>query len=206
MRTDQLPPMNSVITSKRKANAYKISTRLLLPIKAAIGAVCDALNSLKSNLDRPVLKAWRDGLDDVAIADGFKYLQEINFNALRQSCSNEDLKDIESNLLPIIGAAELDSKDAPPDVQKLTRDKNLLDVAKSVIAAEDLKSEIARGNVLVQLINSLEQGVRLRIRSQSQSVIDTISQDLESMWSIATSWRENRQCPPFHTAKFGQGN
>ena len=151
--------------------------------KASIGIVCDTLNSLKSNLAKPSLKTWRENLDDAAIGNGFKYLQEINFNSLRESCNNEDLKDIESNLLPIIDAAILDSKDAPPDVQKLTRDKNLLDVAKSVIAAEDLKSEIARGNALVQLINSLEQGVRLRIRSQSQSVIDTISQDLESMWS-----------------------
>ena len=151
--------------------------------KAAIGTLCDALNSLNSNLDRPSLRTWRDGLDDVAIEDGFKYFQETNINAFRESCSDDDLKAIESKLLPIIDAAILDSKDAPPDVQKLTRDKNLLDVAKSVIAAEDLKSEIARGNALVQLINSLEQGVRLRIRSQSQSVIDTISQDLESMWS-----------------------
>ena len=151
--------------------------------KAAIGTLCDALNSLNSNLDRPSLRTWRDGLDDVAIEDGFKYFQETNINAFRESCSDDDLKAIESKLLPIIDAAILDSKDAPPDVQKLTRDKNLLDVAKSVIAAEDLKSEIARGNALVQLINSLEQGVRLRIRSQSQSAIDTISQDLESMWS-----------------------
>ena len=151
--------------------------------KAAIGTLCDALNSLKSNLDRPSLKAWRDGLDDVAFGDGFKYFQETNFNALSESCNDDDLKAIESKLLPIIGAAELDSKVAPPDVQKLTDDRKLLDVAKFVIAAQDLKAEITRGEVLVELIKSLEQGIRLKIRRQSQSVIDTISQDLESMWS-----------------------
>ena len=160
--TDLSPPMNSEITSERKANAYEISTRLSITYKAAIGTVCDALNSLKSNLDRPALKTWRDGLDDVAIEDGFKYLQEININALRESCSDDDLKAIESKLLPIIDAASLIPRMLPPDVQKLTENKKLLDVAKSVIAAEDLKTEVARGDALVTLINSLEQGVRLK--------------------------------------------
>ena len=151
--------------------------------KAAIGTVCDTLNSLKSNLDKPDLKTWKDGLDDGATVDGFKYLQEIDFNTLRETCSDEDLKAIESTLLPIIAAAELASKDVPPDVQKLIDDKKLLDVAKSVITAKELKTEITNGDALVALINSLEQGVRVEIRQRSQSVIDNISEDIESMWA-----------------------
>ena len=90
------------VESERLQDINKIFTKY----KAAIGTVCDALNSLKSNLDRPVLKVWRNGLDDVAVADGFKFLQEANFNALRQACSDDDLRAIESKLLPIINAAE----------------------------------------------------------------------------------------------------
>ena len=69
------------------------------------------------------------------------------------------------------------------DVQKLIDNKKLLDVAESVIAAEVLKTEVTNGDALVTLINSLERGVRLEIRRQSQSVIDNISGDIESMWS-----------------------
>ena len=168
------------VESERLQDINKIFTKY----KAAIGTVCDALNSLKSNLDRPVLKAWRNGLDDVAVADGFKFLQEANFNALRQACSDDDLRAIESKLLPIINAARLESKTAPPDVQELTDNKKLLDVAESVIVAEVLKTEVTRGDALVALLNSLERGVRLEIRRRSQSVIDNISKDIEAMWSI----------------------
>ena len=151
--------------------------------KAAIGSVCDTLNSLKSNFDRPDLKTWRDGLDETVIVDGFKYLDVIDFNALRESCSDDDLNAIENKLLPLIAAAALDSNDAPPDVQKLTVDKKLLEVAKSVIAAKDLETEIGRGDTLVAVINLLERGVRLEIRQRSQSVINNISEDIEAMWA-----------------------
>ena len=149
--------------------------------KTAIGTVCDTLNLLKSNLAKPDLKIWRDGLDDPSV-EGIKYLEPMNSNALRESCSEDDLKAIEGKLLPIIVAAKRDSKDAPPDIQQLIFDKKLVDVAQSVIANKDLKTEITRGDALVALINSLEQGVRLEIRQRSQSVIDNISEDIETMW------------------------
>ena len=73
--------------------------------------------------------------------------------------------------------------DAPLDVQKLTTDKKLLEVAQSVVVAEPLESEIMRTEALVSLINSLEQGVRSEIREKSQIAIDNISENLESMWA-----------------------
>ena len=151
--------------------------------KARIGDVCDTLRSIKSNLDKPDLKTWRDELDDSSIADGFNYLDGKDFNALRDSCSDGDLAAIESNVLPLLYAAALDSKDAPLDVQKLNTDKKLLEVAQSVIFAEPMKSEITRAGALVALINSLEQRVRSEIRKQSQIAIDKISEDIESMWA-----------------------
>ena len=152
--------------------------------KTSVGTVCSSLESLKSNLEKPELRDWRDGLDDEIMINGFKYLREIDADALRESCSEEDLSAIGDGLLPIIAAAKRDSKDAPPEVQKLTSDGKLLGVAKSVISAKGLSLEIARGDALVALINSLEQGVRSEIRQQSQRVIDNISDDIESMWEI----------------------
>ena len=151
--------------------------------KARIGDVCDTLRSTKSNFDKPDLKRWREELGDSSITDGFNYLDGKDFNALRDSCSDGDLVAIENNVLPLLSAAALDSKDAPLDVQKLTTDKKLLEVTQSVIIAEPLKSEITRAEALVALINSLEQGVRSEIRKRSQIAIDNISEDIESMWA-----------------------
>ena len=186
----ECPACGQTITVDAFRNHVKTESERLQEInesfktyKAAIGTVCDSLNSLKSNLDKPVLKIWRDGLDDPDAVDGFIYLEGINFNTIRESCSDDDLKAIESKLLPIIAAAEHDFEHVPPDVRKLTDDKKKAETAKSVFAAKDLEAETTRGDALVALINSLEQGVRLEIRQQSQKAIDNISEDIESMWA-----------------------
>ena len=150
--------------------------------KAAVGTASNSLDTLKSNLDKPDLRTWRDGLDHATAFEGLRFLELVNSNALRESCSDDDLNAIETKLLPIIAAAERDAKNAPSDVQKLTGDKQVLGVAKSVIAAKGLETEITNSDALVALINSLEEGVRLEIRQRSQSVIDNISADIESMW------------------------
>ena len=152
--------------------------------KAAIGTVCSSLDSLKFTLDKPSLKAWRNGLDDADIIAGFEHLAHVPSSSLRESCTEEDLSAIDTKLLPIVAIAARDSSDAPSDVRKLTDDKKLLDVAKSVIATKDLDEEIKTSQALVALMRSLEQKARTEIRQQSQRVIDSISKDLETMWEI----------------------
>ncbi len=152
--------------------------------KAAVGEVCDSLNSLKSNLDRPDLSDWRSSLENPAAVEGLQYLNAVDTNALRQSCSEEDLRTIESKVLPIILAAKKESKDAPPEVQKLTKNKQQLEAAKGMFAAKDVASEIESGDALVALMNSVEQGVRLQIRRQCHSILGSISGDIERMWNI----------------------
>ena len=116
--------------------------------KAAIGTVCSSLDSLKSDLNKPNLLDWRNGLDDAGIIDGFEHLAHVKSSSLRESCSEEDLVAIETKFLPIIAIAARDSRDAPPDVQKLTDDKKLLGVAKSVISAKDLHEEVTSRQVV----------------------------------------------------------
>ena len=148
--------------------------------KARIGGVCDSLKSIKSNIDKPELKTWRNNITNI---DGFDFLNQMDLNALRGSCTNDDLTAIESKVLPLLANAALDSRDAPLDVLKLTHDKKLLGVAKSVIDAGDLEHKVNCVDALVALIDSLEQGTRIEIRKQSQRAIDNISGDIESMWA-----------------------
>ena len=69
------------------------------------------------------MKSWRDELAKGTLANCLAYLDGLNAEALRTSCGEEDLKEIEGKLLPLIDAAALASQDAPPDVQQLSTDK-----------------------------------------------------------------------------------
>ena len=169
---------------KAESDRLQESTNRYDVYKASIGKFCDTLTSLKSNLGKPDLKIWRERFDDPLVDDGVKFLEELNFNAIRESCTDDILTAVESELLPILAVAELDSKVAPPEVEKLTADKKRTLAAKAVIAAEDLSTDITNIEALIALLNSLEQGVRSEIRHQSQSVIDSISNDIESIWGI----------------------
>ena len=150
----------------------------------AIGILCDTLNSLKSNLDKPDVKSWRDKLADGAFADNFAHLDGINSETLRASCGEEELKAIEGKLLPLIAAATLNSKDAPPTVQALLSAKGKAEAGKAVIAAKDQAAALGRAEALVAFIISLEQGIREEIRLRSEKLIDDISEDIQAMWVI----------------------
>ena len=152
--------------------------------KAAIGTLCDAVGSLKANFGKPDLKAWRDQLAEGALADNFAHLDGMNPEALRASCDEQDLSAIEGELPPLIAAAALDSKDAPPDVQALSTAKGKAEAGTAVILAKDQAGAAARAEALVAFMNSLEQGVREEIRLRSKKVIDEISADILAMWVI----------------------
>ena len=84
--------MHSAKHVKSESERLKEINDIYTTYKAAIGTLCDTLNSLKSTLDKPDLKTWRDDREDAATVDGFKYLEGTNLNTLRDSCSNDDLK------------------------------------------------------------------------------------------------------------------
>ena len=151
--------------------------------RTAIKTVCAALDSLKLTVEKQDLKTWRDSLHDAATVEGLRYLDNIDSKALRASCTADDLNSIESNLWPIVAAAKAHSKDAPPSVQKLVDDKKRASASKAVFAAKTLSTEIANGEALIALLNTLEQGVRFEIRHQAQRVIDSMSGDIQSMWA-----------------------
>lgn len=152
--------------------------------KAAIGTLCDTVRSLKSNLGKADVQSWRVELAKGPLADSFACLDGINTEALRASCSEEDLKAFESKLLPLIGAATSACKHAPPDARQLSTDKQIGEAASAVIAANEQSGAVARAEALVSFLNSLEQGIREEIRLRSQKVIDTISADIQAMWVI----------------------
>jgi len=151
--------------------------------KTAIGILCHTVNSLKDNLGKADVKSWRDEVATGVLADNFAYMDGLNAEALRASCGDENQTALEGKLLPLIAAAVSASKDAPPDAQALSTAKRTTEAGKDVIAAKDQAATAALAEALVGFINSLEQGVRKEIRLRSQTVIDEISADIQTMWA-----------------------
>ena len=152
--------------------------------KTSIGTLCDNAKSLKSSLSKGDVKSWKEELSKGPLADNLTYLDQINAEALRTSCEEKDLKEIEDKLVPLIDTAAADSKDALVEVQKLSTDKEIVSVGKEIITIIDLAASAARAEVLISFIKSLEQGIREEIRLRSEAVIGEISQDLGDMWAI----------------------
>jgi recombinational DNA repair ATPase RecF len=152
--------------------------------KSAIGTLCDALKSLRSELRKADVKSWRDEPANGPLLSNFAYLDGINVDALRTSCAEHDLQAIESRLLPLIEAASRAARGAPPDAQQLSTDKQTVEAAIAVIAAIDQTAAVARAETLVSFITSLEQSIREEIKLRSQAVIDDISSDILAMWEI----------------------
>ena len=151
--------------------------------KVAIGRLCDTVKSLKVDFRKADLKAWQNDLANGHLADNFVYLNNIDGDLLHTSCAEGDLRAIETKLLPLIDAAALTAKDAPPDAQQLSTDKQTVQAAAKVIAATKQVTAVAQAENLVAFINTLEQNVREEIKLRSQAVISNISADIQSMWT-----------------------
>ena len=152
--------------------------------KAAIATLCDTVKALRSSLTKPDVKPWRDQVAKTALAAKITYLDGLDAETLRTSCDEKDLDAIENGLLPLIDAAGMASKHAPPDVQQLATDKHIVETATAVIAAKEQAAAAVRAESLVAFLNSLEQGIRDEIKLRAQTVIDDISADLKAMWAI----------------------
>lgn len=152
--------------------------------KAAIGTLCDTVKSLQTILVKDDVESWRTEAGKRLLADNFAHLEGINAEALRASCDEEDLKAIECNLLPLVEAAAAAAKDAPPDAQQLSTDKQIVEVVWAIFTAAEQFGAVAIAEALVSFIASLEHGTRQEIRLRSQMVIDEISAAIQSMWAI----------------------
>jgi DNA-directed RNA polymerase subunit RPC12/RpoP len=146
---------------------------------AAMANLSDAIKALRTNLLGEELRDWRANED---LMEGLEYLTVVNAEALRTSCEESDLSEIEQKLLPVVDAAVASSIDAPPEVQDLLSDKHTIEVAKTIVPSADLVVQVARAEVLVGAVEHLERGTRDQIRIRSKAVISEISEGIKRMW------------------------
>lgn len=152
--------------------------------KTAIESLCDTIKSLKNNTNKHEVKLWREKISKGGLSDNLSFLEGINIDQFRVTCGEEGLIVLEEKLQPIIDDATEASKDAPPDVQQLLVDKQIVDISKAIFESKEQVNEINRIETLLLYLNSLEQRIRDGIRENAQTEIDKISGDIQSMWKI----------------------
>ena len=165
-----------------ESDRLKDINAIYITYRATIGTVCDTLTLLWSTLAACELQTWRLETTDQETLKGFAYLEAMDINSLRQSCTDDDLRAIESTISPIVAAAHLASRDAPPDMQKLTVDLEMVEVAYDVLGTGRVGKDVAAAEALLEWIATLQQRVRLSIRQKAERIISDITHDVESMW------------------------
>jgi hypothetical protein len=150
----------------------------------AVNALSDTLKSLKSGIDKSEAKLWWNDLTKESLTENSAYITELNVESLRHTCDEEKLVLLEDLVLPLIDAASLASKNAPPDTQELLADKKTVDGGKVVIEAIEQDNYVQHIEALMSFLSFLEQRIRAEIRARTEAVIKEISIDIQRMWAI----------------------
>jgi hypothetical protein len=147
-----------------------------------VSTLIDCLKALKTALSKSELAEWRAEADETALKVDLEWIEACNPESYRQALREDDLAAIEMHGRAVVAAAARASRNAPPDIAELSRDKTTIEAARSVFEAQALAAEIARVESLIAFINAAEAGMRSEIRDRSEEVISEISADIGSMW------------------------
>jgi hypothetical protein len=150
--------------------------------RGAVSTLIDRLKALETALGKSELAEWRAEANETALKANLEWIEGCDPESYRQSLREEDLAAIETHCPPVIVAAAGASRNAPPDIADLSKDKTTIDGAKSAFESQALAAEIARIEGLIAFINAVEAGIRSEIRERSDEVIREISDDIGNMW------------------------
>lgn len=150
--------------------------------RRAVSELIDQFKSFGSMLARPELEEWRASAKETILATNLNWIGRCDAESYRRALREEDLKAIETHGAAVASAAEVASRDAPPDIADITKDNATLDAAKLVAEARELVAEVERIDALVRFIRATEAGIRAEIRERSEAIIAEISADIATMW------------------------
>ncbi|WP_315766935.1 MULTISPECIES: AAA family ATPase [unclassified Bradyrhizobium] len=150
--------------------------------RAAVSTLIDNLKTLKTALGKAELATWRAAANDGELKQHLEWIEASDPESYRRFLREDDLGTIETYGRAIASAAAIASRDAPPDIAELSRDKMTVEAARAVAEAQALAEEIARIEGLAAFISALEAGIRSEIRQRSEEVISEISDDIADMW------------------------
>lgn len=152
--------------------------------KRALGSLCDLLNTLRVTFAKEDLKMWRDGMANGALSSNLACLESTDIAKLRDDCGEDELRLLETRLEPLILEARNASQSVPPDAQKLSTDKQQAEIWQEILEANKLSVSVAKLEELLDLLDSVEEGIRKELHSRVVATIREISEDIRTMWAI----------------------
>lgn len=169
--------------SKEKAKLQEIISIFTLH-KTAITKLCDDITKIKNGLDKEELRLWKNNNVSKQHTEKFEWLSKLNIEALRESCTEEVLQQLEVNVLPLVKFVTKSAGDAPDDVSQLLDEKNMVEIAEEMLEAQILSDQIHKSQALIDLLYAIEAGARKEIRECSEKIITDISEDIQRMWEV----------------------
>lgn len=146
--------------------------------KRSVSNLADALQTLKSTINKGTLKEWVASNDTANVT----YVKSLNVAALRSACQEEDLKEFEAKVLPLIISATAATKDAPPEVKELVAEKETADLIQRFVASLKTSEYVTSVEALLTYLSNLQAAFREKIKTQSSASISAISDDIARMW------------------------
>jgi hypothetical protein len=150
--------------------------------RSAVATLIDRLKALKATLAKAELAGWLAKAKDTPVGSSAEWIAQCDAESYRRALREDDLVAVEMHCPSVVTAANEASRDAPPDLADLAKDKATIDAAKSVVDSRALAAEIARIEGLIAFVNATEAGVRTEIRERAETVIGEISADIGAMW------------------------
>jgi hypothetical protein len=159
-------------------------SRLYDSLKGTIGVFCDAVRELRVALFSDTVATWREEISRNGLATNIAFLHDLNLDVLGTSCTDASVVDIVAALAPLIAAAVEASKAAAPSVEHLVTDRQLCETIRDVFGGREREEATSRAEQLISGLETFESAVRRIIRSNSQTLIDAITSDIQMMWGI----------------------
>jgi len=124
---------------KRKLSKFE---RSFSDYKEARANLLTALEIIKRGVDEEGVQPWVNEIsEEKKLAESVAFSRELPTAMPLELCGEDNLREIERRLVPLIEAASSAAEDMPPDVQRLHHDLKIVEFAARWLATvEDVKA------------------------------------------------------------------
>jgi len=152
--------------------------------QTAITRVGTLVNDFNRTLGSDALAEWRDKQSGEELEQHRTAMSEFDMDGFQQEPNSARLSMLTEHIIPVVELAKDATKNAPPEATILNTELTLVQNAQRILGSEELSEVIDRLTKLLSTLDSIEQITRAHIRTQSEAVIDQISDDIQRMWGV----------------------
>lgn len=152
--------------------------------RTALARVITLVNDFNRTLGSATLAEWREKQSGEEFDQHRTVISEFDIDEFQQESNSARLSTLTEHIIPVVEMAKAASKDAPPEATTLNAELTLVQSAQRILGGEELSKVIDRLSNLIATLDSVEKITRAHIRTQSEAVIDQISDDIQRMWGV----------------------